>query len=267
MTAPAPPGPDGWLEFYDPDLYEQEIGPGLRVGPAYAGLLAESGLKTVAEYGCGPGEILVSLARAGHVVTGIDRSAAMTARARLRVSEEPEAVARRITVVHAAIEGLRLPQPIDAVLMTNEFVLHLLDPDTLVAVLAGALNNIAPGGRLILDLPMIDLELLASAAGKFRDQEFCRGYFAMSDGTTLRVSERVIFSAETWEKEMTFKYERIDAEGRGVDSFFRRLRQRVWTAQEIRFAIALAGAGAIAVDSLAAFPDRLFISAERRTGA
>jgi SAM-dependent methyltransferase len=267
MTVTAPLGPDGWLEFYDPDLYEQEIGPGIRVGPAYAGLLAKSGLRTVAEYGCGPGEILVNLARAGHVVTGIDRSAAMVDRARLRASEEPEEVARRITVLHAGIEGLRLPQPVDAVLMTNEFVLHLLDPDTLVAALAGALDSITPGGRLILDLPIIDFELLANAAGKFRDQEFCRGYFAMSDGTTLRVSERIIFSTSTWEKEMTFKYERIDAQGRTADSFFRRLRQRVWTVQEIRFALALAGAGTIAVDALAAFPDRLFIAAERSTGA
>lgn len=265
MTAPAPTGPDGWLEFYDPDLYEQEIGPGLRVGPAYAGLLAESGLKSVAEYGCGPGQILVTLARAGHVVTGIDRSAAMAQRARLRASEEPEEVASRITILHAAIEELRLPQPVDAVLMTNEFVLHLLDSDTLVAALSGALHNIAPGGRLILDLPTIDFELLATAAGKFRDQEFCRGYFPMSDGTTLRVSERIIFSTTQWEKEMTFKYERIDAEGRATDRFFRRLRQRVWTAQEIRFALALAGAGTITVDALEAFSDRLFISGERRT--
>lgn len=267
MTTYASTGPDGWLEFYDPDLYEQEIGPGLRVGPAYAGLLAESGLQTVAEYGCGPGEILVSLARAGHVVTGIDRSAAMAHRARLRASEEPEEVAQRITILHAAIEGLRLSQPVDAVLMTNEFVLHLLEADTLVAALTGALDNLGPGGRLILDLPVIDFELLATAAGKFRDQEFCRGYFPMSDGTTLRVSERVLFSTATWEKEMTFAYERIDSEGKATGSFFRRLRQRVWTAQEISFALALAGADNIAVDALAAFSDRYFISAERRPGA
>lgn len=267
MTGPAPSGPDGWLEFYDPDLYEQEIGPGLRVGTAYAGLLAGSGAKAIAEYGCGPGEILVSLARAGHTVIGIDRSAAMAARARLRASEAPEDVSRRITVLHAAIEQLTLPQPVDAVLMTNEFVLHLLHPDTLVAALANALGNLAPGGRLILDVPVIDFELLANAGGKFRDQEFCRGYFPMSDGTTLRVSERIIFSAETWEKEMTFNYERIDAQGRGVGSFFRRLRQRVWTVQELRFALALAGAGTVTVDRLEPFPDRLFISAERRTGA
>ena len=55
----------------------------------------------------------------------------------------------------------------------------------------------------------------------------------MVDGTTLRVSERIIFSTETWRKEMTFRYERIDADGRATDSFFRRLELRVWTAQEV----------------------------------
>ena len=82
----------------------------------------------------------------------------------------------------------------------------------------------------------------------------------MADGTTLRVLERVIFSTQTWIKEMIFRYERIDAGGRTMESFFRRLEQRVWTPQEVRFALALAGAGEIAIRALDGFPDRVFIS-------
>ena len=267
MTGRSPPGPQGWPEFYDPDLYEQKVGPGLRVGDAYIELLSEDGPQFVAEYGCGPGEVLIGLARAGHTVIGIDRSEQMVARANLRASEERPDVAQRISVLHSTIEELAIQESVDAVLMTNELVLHILDAKDLVRGFTLAWGHITLGGRIVLDLPNIDFELLANASGKMQDMEFCRGYFPLADGTTLRVSERTIFSTETWRKEMTFKYERIDASGRMLDSFFRHLEQRMWTAQEICFALELAGAGEMEVRRLGAFPDRVFISAEQRAMA
>lgn len=257
--------PVGWPEFYDPDLYEQKIGPGLRVGDAYTEFLPARDPVHVAEYGCGPGEIVISLARAGHYVVGIDRAEKMVARARLRLDEEPDEVSARVLLLHGSVHDLALPQPVDAVLMPNEFVLHLLDAPALVETFAAAWLNIAKRGKIILDIPIVDFGQLAQASGPLRHQEFCRGYFSMRDGTTLRVSERVVFSTKDWRKEMVFKYERIDADGRGADAFFRRLVQRVWTTQEVCFALQLTGADRIEVRNIDGFPDRVFILAERGT--
>lgn len=264
MTEFSPGTPENWPEFYDPDLYEQKIGPGLRVGDAYAELLLAQHPLRVAEYGCGPGEIVIGLARMGHKVVGIDRAEEMVARARLRLEEEPDEVSSRVRFLHGSVIDLNLPQPVDAVLMPNEFVLHLLNAPALVDTFASAWRNTAEMGRIILDIPIVDVERLAQASGPLRHLEFCRGYFPMPDGTTLRVSERVIFSTKDWQKEMILKYERIDADGRGADAFFRRLVQRVWTPQEICFALQLTGADRVEVRDINGYPDRVFILAERR---
>ena len=102
--------------------------------------------RVIAEYGCGPGEILIALARAGHRVIGIDRSEEMVARARLRASREPKEIAGRITVIHSAAERPDLPLPVDAVLMANEFVLHILEASELVRMFAAAQELVAPAG-------------------------------------------------------------------------------------------------------------------------
>ena len=44
-----------WPEFYDPNLYEEKVGPGRRVGETYSALLEGPPLRII-EYGCGPGE-------------------------------------------------------------------------------------------------------------------------------------------------------------------------------------------------------------------
>ena len=249
-----------WPDFYDPDLYEDDVGPGLRVEDAYAALLCGPALSIV-EYGCGPGQVLLRLAADGHRVTGIDRVPAMVARARQRVGEAPGDVAGRITVLSAEIEAVVLPDPVDAVLLTNEFVLHVADAAALVAMLAVAGDALTPRGRLVLDLPHVNFALLSQASGPQRDLEFCRGYFSRGTGGTLRVIERIAFDPATWCKEMIFKYEEIDASGRATGTRFRKLVQRVWTLQEIRFALALAGFASIAAEIRPEFPDRQFVTA------
>lgn len=251
-----------WPDFYDPDLYEEKIGPGLRVGDAYAALLAGAPLD-VAEYGCGPGEILLRLAHDRHRVTGLDRAQAMVARARLRVQQAPPEIAGRITVLHADINAPALEPGFDAVLLTNELVLHVLEPDALLAAFSQAAGALRPGGRLILDLPHVDFAMLAGAYGALRDHEFCRGYFPRADGTTLRVNEHVTFDPQTWVKTMTFKYEQIGADGQAMPAYFRQLQQRVWTLQEIRFALRQSEFAGITSAVQPGFDDRYFVTAQK----
>src|SRR5690242_5009291 len=56
---------------------------------------------TVLEIGCGTGRLTLPLARAGHVVTGVDLSPAMLARARSKLAAEPPEVRARVTLLEA----------------------------------------------------------------------------------------------------------------------------------------------------------------------
>lgn len=257
---------EDWPDFYDPDLYEEKVGPGARVGDTYAALLAGSKLRVV-EYGCGPGEVLLRLAQDGHTVIGLDRVPAMVERARLRAGQAPAEVAARITVAHAEVSEPYQGPPADCVLLTNELVLHALGPAALSAMLDQAFAALSPGGRVILDLPLVDLDALSRAAGPLRDQEFCRGYFPRRDGSTLRVTERCVFDPSTWLKEMTFSYQTIDGRGAAAGVRYRRLVQRVWTLQEILFALSIAGFEAAQGAIRCELPDRHVVTASKPGGA
>lgn len=54
----------------------------------------------VLELACGTGRVVLPLARAGHLVTGIDSSPQMLAQARAKLAPEPEEVRQRVTLVH-----------------------------------------------------------------------------------------------------------------------------------------------------------------------
>lgn len=255
-----------WPEFYDPDLYDEKVGPGARVGDTYAALLAGPPLRVV-EYGCGPGEILLRLARDGHTVTGLDRVPAMVERARQRAAKAAADVAARIKVEHGEVSEPHKSAPADRVLLTNELVLHALSPEVLAAMLDHAYAALSPGGVVILDLPLVDVDALARAAGPLKDQEFCRGYFDWRDGSTLRVTERCVFDPTSWLKEMTFSYQTIDGRGEASSMHYRRLVQRVWTLQEILFALLIAGFEAAKSEIRSELPDRYVVTASKPGGA
>src|SRR5437867_649860 len=59
----------------------------------------------VLELGCGTGRVLVPLARAGHVVTGIDSSANMLDRCRTNLEKEPPAVRTRVSLHQADVRN------------------------------------------------------------------------------------------------------------------------------------------------------------------
>ena len=199
-----------WPDFYDPDFYESEIGPGLRVGTAYADLLSDQVYHSVAELGCGPGAIVIELAKRGLHVKGIDRSPAMLERARLRASSLEPSVRDRIQFIEGLLEDFSLEEPVDAVLMTNELVLHLTETESLVGAFNCSRLSLVPGGRLMLDLPKIDWQALAAAIGKGGDAVNCRGFFlSPSKDFTIRVVEQLRFDPEKCHVSKMFCYEQI----------------------------------------------------------
>jgi SAM-dependent methyltransferase len=102
----------------------------------------------VLEYGCGPGERAVALARSGARVHGIDISPVAIDLARARAAGEPPGAATAFSVMDA--EALDLPSgSVDVVCGTS--ILHHLDLTRAYAEIARVLR---PGGRAVFLEPL-----------------------------------------------------------------------------------------------------------------
>ncbi|WP_159013285.1 bifunctional 2-polyprenyl-6-hydroxyphenol methylase/3-demethylubiquinol 3-O-methyltransferase UbiG [Acidisoma sp. S159] len=255
--------PDFWPEFYDPDLYEQNIGPGGRIAEEYRQLLVSSSGERLAEIGCGPGGVLIALAKEGFCVTGVDRSRTMLERARVRISHQEAHISEKIELISGSLENFALRTKVDAVLLTNELILHVLESELLITSLQNCYGNLRERGCIILDLPEINFANLADSTGSGGERVYCRGFYPTNAGTVIRVTEQVQFNPHLWIKDMTFAYEFIARSGKVGEVLFRRLRQRLWTPQEVKFALQIAGFGSIEEIKILTHPDRTFIRARR----
>jgi SAM-dependent methyltransferase len=122
-------------------------------------LAAESG-GPVLEMGCGSGRLLLPLARAGHTVVGLDRSAAMLARAAARLAAEPEETRQRVRLVagdfNSPFGDSTTPdspsgEPFGLILFGYNTIMHLDEPAAM-ATLRRLRPLLRPSGRLWIDV-------------------------------------------------------------------------------------------------------------------
>jgi SAM-dependent methyltransferase len=115
-------------------------------------LAAETG-GPVLEPGCGSGRLLVPLARAGYVVTGVDNSPEMLARAEARLDGEPAGVRSRVRLLAADMKKLSLPvaEPYGLIFFGYNTFMHL-DEAGAGAVLKRLRPLLSSGGLLAIDV-------------------------------------------------------------------------------------------------------------------
>ncbi|PWR21982.1 class I SAM-dependent methyltransferase [Zavarzinia compransoris] len=236
MTGPHPSPAD----FYDPDLYELKLGPGPRVADLYLPLALEEG-GPVLELGCGTGDVLLPLARAGIACCGIDLAPAMLARAATRIAAEDGATRARLELVEAAMTDFALGRKFRQIFFTNDVIGHLLDNDALIAAFARAAHHLLPGGRVIADVTAVEAAYLARARDPWAQAPRHRGRTALADGGRLDVYERTEYCEETCRLTAHFRYERIEADGTIGRAWTRVLHLRPRHPEEIILALRLAG--------------------------
>lgn len=120
--------------------------------PLVLQLAAQAG-DPVLELGCGSGRLLLPLARAGHSVAGLDLSAAMLDRARVRLALEETAVQQRVTLHQADMTQFTLPDAAEfgLVVVPYNTMLHL-ETNQALAMLRQVWGILQVNGRLFIDL-------------------------------------------------------------------------------------------------------------------
>ena len=152
---------DACAAFYDGDYeaagYDHDV-------PFYVELARESG-GPVLEMGCGTGRVLLPVARAGLEIAGLDASAAMLARLETRLAAEPEAVRRRVRLLHGDVRTARVEGEFALVTAPFRVVQHLVERADQRAWLRNVARHLRrePPGELVFDVFQPDYALIAES--------------------------------------------------------------------------------------------------------
>lgn len=108
----------------------------------------------ILEFGAGAGRVTIPLAKAGHEVFAVDFSTPMLDRLKQHLARTTGAVQARVFPVHGDMRKLRIKRQFPLVLATFNVVGHLETFLDMGAFLRTAKHHLAPGGRLIFDVPI-----------------------------------------------------------------------------------------------------------------
>jgi SAM-dependent methyltransferase len=172
----------------------------------------------VAELGVGDGRIAIEATKAGKPIVGVDSSSQMLQRCRARA--QAAGVLDQLTLIHADFRDFNLPQPAKLISIPFHSIGHLVTMDDKREGLRHIYDQLAPGGRLMFDHFVFDLEAARSRYGvanlraEYTDPETDRD-------TLLWVTSR--FEPETQRIRIITWTDEIDGVGVFVRRQYRRL--------------------------------------------
>lgn len=136
---------DIWTEGFKEDIsfYEQ---------------LADTTGSPILECMCGTGRILIPLARKGHEVTGVDKSAAMLDCLTAKLELLDDDVQGKIDVIHGDVRDFKTKERFKLVIVPFNSFLHLLETEDQEAALKNVWKRLTNDGLLSLSIfnPRLD---------------------------------------------------------------------------------------------------------------
>jgi SAM-dependent methyltransferase len=247
-----------------PDLYDLEHA-GFSDDVELYLRLAEVVGDPVLELGCGTGRVLVPLAAAGHLITGIDRSRPMLNRARAILQTHAGSLSRHVTLFEGSLTEAECAPggPFGLAIFSLNGLMHLSTIDGQRAALASARRALDPRGMLVIDVLNPTPELLTTFDGRVQHE----GSWREPDGTVIdRFSARTHDAAEQ-RIDTELWYDLTDREGhiRRVRSGF---PMRYLVASELTLLLEVSGFvewksyGSYDLDPFDDRSDRLIVTAE-----
>jgi SAM-dependent methyltransferase len=110
--------------------------------------------RRVLEYGCGNGRITVPMAQAGATVTAVDLSRPMLNDFERQLARGPAAIQSRIRLYHADMRTFTTNQRFQLIIAPFNTVLHLYEPEELMAFLGRVRQHLAQDGHFVFDVSL-----------------------------------------------------------------------------------------------------------------
>lgn len=111
-----------------------------------------SGIKRVADLGCGTGEMTIRLANEGLVVYGIDYSEEMLTAAQQKAADEHVS----IQWLHQDVRGLAGLENLDAAVSYFDVMNYITDPEDVIQVFRHTAEMLKPGGLFLFDVHSVN---------------------------------------------------------------------------------------------------------------
>ncbi|MCW3464960.1 class I SAM-dependent methyltransferase [Chitinophaga nivalis] len=155
-------------QFYDPALFDAAAGDAYsdEAEALYFKLIGNVPRKII-EFGCGTGRVILKLAAAGHLVTGVDISPTMLSHLEQKISHFPPDKRTRINTICAAGGEVELHDKFQIVMAVDDFLTHFLQEEELTGMLRQIASCLEPEGYFITDLRIRDAEKISRAQKKY----------------------------------------------------------------------------------------------------
>jgi SAM-dependent methyltransferase len=205
---------DSFADVYDHQFGAAEDDLGFYVAEAQATR------PPVLELACGTGRITLPIAAAGVPIVGVDASSGMLARAREKAARLP---ALPVRWEQADMRDFSLEECFGLVIIPARSFLHLLTPDDHVRALSTILDHLLPGGRLILNLFVPHLQMIAEHSTTTREMlKFDDEYTDPATGHRVVVWESRRYDPHTQRIDQQYRYEHLDAGDSVIATRYRR---------------------------------------------
>lgn len=195
------------------------------------------------ELGCGTGRVLIPVAEAGALVTGIDAAQPMVARCQRKVNALPSDVRSRITVMQGDMRSFRFETQFALIYIPFRAFLHLMQASDQIVALRNIHRHLRPDGRLALNFFDPLLEYIVAHSGPIGGALHTTGetFVDPRTGHTLIEWATVHYTQHLQRIDQYFVYDELDQRGRGVGRLYRNLQMRYIFRWEFEHLLARCG--------------------------
>ncbi len=196
---------DSFADVYDLDFGVTQDDLAFYVGEAQASR------PPVLELACGTGRVTLPIAMAGVPIVGVDVSSRMLAKAKEKEAKLPDMPVRW---ERADMRTFSLEQCFGLVIIPARSFLHLLTPNDQVEALNNILDHLLPGGRLILNLFVPNLQMIAEHSTTTREMlKFSHQVTDPVNGDRVIVWESRRYEPFSQRIDQQYRYEHLDDKG------------------------------------------------------